>query len=379
MLRISIQSRTLDEADEYYSLILLVNGELIPDSEVHHSDGNRVYAHLNNVGTTHVLAPYTLRELQTHFVHLRFPRHSPFPDLHTSATLILDDDENPGMYLQATYRVFMQEWAGPWSIADYDRAISLALTAKAESRIALDDDSFSKEDGLWRFNCILDDPGATAESVLERWLPITDEIIRQAQATLTAEIDRDTLVTLFDFPQHVSTACEQYLLYFVQFLRDLGIEAGASITHEARQVLFSVTPTEGAEALDRIREALDIYLRLPDSPEFAAQAPRYGDIAVQQLQANIYHLKGQLMVADAVLQARDAQIQALQLSNFTYQQLLATQQQAATLPLLPASTSGADAEPLVPGVIEVTKYEGKGFTVNLPELLRRLKRSFSQQ
>jgi hypothetical protein len=125
------------------------------------------------------------------------------------------------------------------------------------------------------------------------------------------------------------------------------VEADASIKHEARQVLFSVTPNDGAEALDRIREALDVYLRLPDSLDFSAQAPSYGDIAVQQLQANIYHLKGQLMLASAVLQARDAQIEALQLSNFTYQQLLATQQQAATLPLLPPGKPDADAEPLV--------------------------------
>jgi hypothetical protein len=165
----------------------------------------------------------------------------------------------------------------------------------------------------------------------------------------------------------------------VQFLRDLGIEAGASIKHEARQVLFSVTPSEGAEALDRIREALDVYLRLPDSPEFAAQASAYGDIAVQQLQANIFHLKGQLALSRAVLQARNAQIEALQLSNFTYQQLLATQQQVATIPMLPPSTSESDTEPLVPGVIEVTKYEGTGFTINLPEMLRRLKRRFDQE
>ncbi|WP_420127419.1 hypothetical protein [Longimicrobium sp.] len=191
-------------------------------------------------------------------------------------------------------------------------------------------------------------------------------------------MDRNTLVTLFNFPPSVDTACEQYLLYFVQFLRDMGIEADASIKHQAHQILFSVTPKDGAEALDRISEALEIYLRLPDSPEFAAQAPSYDDIAVQQLNANIFHLKGQLAISSAVIQAKNAQIEALQLSNFTYQQLLANQQQVATLPLLPLGNLDADSEPLVPGVIDVTKYEGKGFTVNFAEILRRLKRRFDQ-
>jgi hypothetical protein len=83
-----------------------------------------------------------------------------------------------------------------------------------------------------------------------------------------------------------------------------------------------------------------------------------------------------LAIAGAVLEAKNARIEALQLANFTYQQLLATQQQVASIPLLPPSQPKEDAEPLVPGVIEITKFEGKGFTVNFAEILRRLKRRF---
>jgi len=306
---------------------------------------------------------------------------SPFPDLYLTASFSFpDDDDNRAILLEVTFGIVIHKWAGPWSIGDYQRAIMETLEAYPESGLEISDLwNYGDDNTTARFICTLKDVSASAESVLDRWLPSAEQIIRKAKQALADNLDRNTLVTLFDFPQEVSTACEQYLLYFVQFLRDLGIEADASIKHEARQVLFSVTPNDGAEALERIREALDVYLRLPDSPEFATQAPTYGDIAVQQLQANIHHLKGQLMVAGAVLRAKNAQIAALELSNFTYQQLIATQQQAATIPLLPPGTSGADVESLVPGVIEVTKYEGKGFTVNLPELLRRLKRKFNPE
>jgi hypothetical protein len=67
---------------------------------------------------------------------------------------------------------------------------------------------------------------------------------------------------------------EQYLLYFVQFLEDLGIHATADLQEQARGVLLTVTPQDGREALERIREALDVYLQIPRSPDFEAEIRR---------------------------------------------------------------------------------------------------------
>jgi hypothetical protein len=36
-------------------------------------------------------------------------------------------------------------------------------------------------------------------------------------------------VTFFDFPEPVKVPCQQYLLYFVQFLKDVGVEATAEL------------------------------------------------------------------------------------------------------------------------------------------------------
>ncbi|HEY0020405.1 MAG TPA: hypothetical protein VGC13_29170 [Longimicrobium sp.] len=304
---------------------------------------------------------------------------SNFPELSLSVTIHFRTGRGKQPYdLWISYAVDVENWAGPWTIGAYASAVKEVAGQSGRSNLALEHNDFTTAD-TFEFICTPRSSSAPIGREISHFLTGTTEIIQKARAAVFQNVERDAFVTFFEFPPSVSTACEQYLLYFIQFLRDLGIEAGASIKHEAHKVLFSVTPQDGAEALDRIREALDIYLRLPDSPEFATQAAAYGDIAVQQLQANIFHLKGQLAVAGAVLQAKNAQIEALQLSNFAYQQLLATHQQASTLSLLPPGTSAADVEPLVPGVIEVTRYEGKGFTVNLPELLRRLKRGFSQE
>jgi hypothetical protein len=115
--------------------------------------------------------------------------------------------------------------------------------------------------------------------------------------------------------------------------------------------------------LDKVRQALDIYLRLPDTPSFAAEAGKHPDLAVQQLRANILHLQSQLMLAAASLQAKDATIEALQLSNYQYRQLISSELNAKS-----------QMEPLIGDTVHLTKVEGKGLSIDLPLLFRRLKR-----
>lgn len=184
---------------------------------------------------------------------------------------------------------------------------------------------------------------------------------------------RDTLVTLFDFPAPIRTACEQYLLYFTQFLQDLGIRAETDVRHRAGRVLFSVTPQDGPEALERIRDALDTFLELPSVRGFDREVGPDADVAVMQLQANIFHLKGQLAIAGAMLRAKDAEIEHLLLANGQYRQLLAASSQVGVVAGALLDSDEQD-EPILGGIVTITKFEGKGFRLNLPELFRRLKR-----
>ncbi len=96
-----------------------------------------------------------------------------------------------------------------------------------------------------------------------------DQFFRIHQKTLSKLKDehfKDSLLTSFNFPDKLKISCEQYLLYFAQFLQDLGINATSDLKEEAGKILFSVTPTDDIEALDKIREALAVYLNLPASP-----------------------------------------------------------------------------------------------------------------
>jgi hypothetical protein len=144
----------------------------------------------------------------------------------------------------------------------------------------------------------------------------------------------------------------------VQFLEDLGVKADAEIKEDAQKVLFSVTPKDGVTALEKIRQALAIYIKLPGMPDFGASASQHPDLAVQQLHANILHLQSQLTLAKASLQAQNATIEALQLSNYQYRQLLSSEEKPKQ-----------KTEPLIGDTVHVTE-------IDLPLILNRLKRVF---
>ncbi len=122
---------------------------------------------------------------------------------------------------------------------------------------------------------------------------------------------------IFNFPEDLKVSCEQYLLYFAQFLQDLGINATSNLKEEAGKVLFSVAPTDDFEALDKIREALAIYLSLASNPIPNSTGDRMVDMVLSGARANAKHLESQLELAIAKLQFKEA---TLELKDATIEQ-----------------------------------------------------------
>lgn len=181
----------------------------------------------------------------------------------------------------------------------------------------------------------------------------------------------DAIVANFNFPEEVKNACEQYLLYFTEFLKDIGIEAIAEIREKSGFVSFLVEPKDKSQALENIRELLDIYLKLPNiSVHNSYQTSLTTDISVQRLTAQILHLQGQLSLASAIIESKDAcitqQRQIIQGTTFTPQVLTDALEE--------------DKEPLLGGLLAVKELEvGGAITINLPQLLRLLKERFSSR
>ncbi len=219
---------------------------------------------------------------------------------------------------------------------------------------------------------------------IAHWTEIIRSIHEEATAHLLAAQHANSLVETFHFPPAIATACTQYLEYFVQFLADLGIQAEAEVQHKAAEVLFRVTPADGREVLERVREALDAYLHLPTDPSLALVPSSGQDPAVWELKAVVRHLRDRVEFQQDVLEARNERIlaqadriEALQLANFLLQQQATGEVRAIGLGGAAAGV-GEDTEAIIPGVISVKDVEKGGVVVHSAEILRRLKRRFGR-
>lgn len=203
---------------------------------------------------------------------------------------------------------------------------------------------------------------------LNKILGILEVIVDETKKDLLTSMDTESVITYFQFPEEIKTACIQYLVYFTQFIADMGINVDTELKEELNHTLFKIVPKDKEESLDKIREALNIYLNAPSDNAFQIQIANQNDIAVKQWESNYYHLKSQLSLATSIIQAKDAAIESLQLSNYQYKQLLESH----------TAKKESEKEEIIKGVVAVKKYEGKGFTIDFAEIFRRLKRTIKK-
>jgi hypothetical protein len=247
------------------------------------------------------------------------------------------------------------------------KTISLRnISARATDNISVDVEIQSKN------NRIVDE--------VQRAIDIFMEAYRYADSK---HKPKSSLDISFDFPQEVATACEQYLLYFTDFLRELGIDAGTNISHEAGKTLFSVVPANADQALQQIREALDIYLHIPVVYTPGTSIVPIGDIPTQQLMAQVSTLNTQLILGAALIQSKEAVIQAQQAAINSQAITIATQQRVLNGEILVRSIqdsspgpSVSDEEPVLGGTVILGRAGPDGAQINIAELYRKLRNLF---
>ncbi len=209
--------------------------------------------------------------------------------------------------------------------------------------------------------------------VIAEAVAYTENLITKAISLLKAEVEDDVLTTFFQFPPALKTAMKQYLVYFAQFLLDLGIEVDTEIREELHETLFKVIPKDKDTSLAQIQEALALYLNLPAMPNAEAELAQSGDLAAVQLQYNINSLQNQMMLIKATVQTQAKTIQAQEVTIATLQ--LSQYQQHEK-----REAEKKTAEDVIPGVVAVEKFKWMGFVLDSPSIVRwvrkHLKRKF---
>lgn len=255
-----------------------------------------------------------------------------------------------------------EHWAKPWSMAGFAQEFKNCILEFGNENYVyfLEDESILSGFGI---TYIGNDENIIIDNELNRVLEDLSNLVELVHKNLMESIDNEVVLTYFQLPLEYKTACKQYLLYFGQFILDLGISVETEIEEIAGETLFKVIPNNKAEGLENIRDALNIYLNAPNQENFKAQITNYQDTSIQQWEANIFHLKSQIALSNSILQAKDATIEALQLSNQHYK----------TLPIKTKEIL-APEEDLIKGIVKVGQFKWNGITIELSELLRKLKR-----
>ncbi|HET6230319.1 MAG TPA: hypothetical protein VFE05_09645 [Longimicrobiaceae bacterium] len=261
-------------------------------------------------------------------------------------------------------------WNKPWSPLKYVRTIKEECFRRRSSLLVLDD--FIADDG-YRVISPVHDSRVNVGDEMERKIKEIEAISIHTDRLLTQASDNSAIRMYFDFPTDVRVACEQYLLYFVEFLRGFGVEARSELREVADQVLFSVSPIDERDALEKIQKALELYLKIPMASTDNVSTD-IADYRIQQLIANVQHLKGQLALAGSILQLKQATIEQQQTTIQQQRQYLS----GSILADSHRTAAPPDEEPLLGGTVSLTRYEGSGFTINLPDIYRRLRALFAR-
>ena len=159
-------------------------------------------------------------------------------------------------YVEYIFEFNLDDWKGLWSAREYGDEMARVIEKRATPEVTIERvDEEAITDGFnIRFKVELPAHVILADAIDCR-LDELHRIYHEAKARLEASATSDAIVLRFDFPKPVKAACEQYLLYFGEFLRDVGVNAETELREVAGKVLFQVRPTDKTEALSTIHEA----------------------------------------------------------------------------------------------------------------------------
>ena len=292
-------------------------------------------------------------------------------------TVASDPKQIGGHVLQFGFQRGFSDWKTLYGFDDYMHGLKefSRMSGNTEPRFYKDARSDGQTEGfIAEFS--FSSPDKSIATELNRCVHRLVELHSSVRGRESLAPRRDRTIEMsFNFPAGVRVICEQYLLYFIEFLRDLGVEAMSELTADsAGRVLFTIKPMEKQQALDQIRMALDAYLHLPAVDMEGTSSPNSAP-EVQRLAATVQHFKSQLTLAHATLQMKNATIEAMAT-------VIEHQRKLVTGEVLYASIEEPNQsdrnENVFEGLIKITPYEGKGFIVNLPEFYRRLKKLFTK-
>lgn len=282
-------------------------------------------------------------------------------------------EEDPSSFrLSFQIRFEWEIWKQPWSLKEFVQAMEEVVESNQNDMIRWEQNDKESVSNGFKIIFTVEDSSRQIYAEYENNIPVLKKLYDEATSLLLTRMKENSLMVSFDFPEPVRVPCEQYLLYFSQFLREIGLETVTSIQHEAGKVLFSVEPESKEAALEKIYEALGFFLNLPRMINVGIGWQGQMEIPEQQLVANVQFLQSQLMLAKATIQAQDYTIRNQQ-SLIEQQNRINDRVMQDSMRYITDGKKIEDKETFLGGMIAVKKVEIKGVEIDTPNLYRWIK------
>tara|TARA_B110000211_G_scaffold222699_1_gene271684 strand:+ start:564 stop:1679 length:1116 start_codon:yes stop_codon:yes gene_type:complete len=225
---------------------------------------------------------------------------------------ILLNNSTDKPYLGYTWEIDPEKWKGHLNPYSVRSELYQILNTDTQYSIDISPSSISND-----FGCATLFFEVASESINDIWCNkekfsnFLDESLKLAEERVLVGGVSQKVVAKFSFDKNAEQACSTYLMYFIEFLRDLGINAESSFNKDNGDVIFSIIPKDKDTALLQISEALSFYMKLPNSSFNDMPDNNYDPIAelkLEKLRSEIERLKSSLRINEALIRYQDTLI-----------------------------------------------------------------------
>ncbi|GEM_PF-331259 len=138
---------------------------------------------------------------------------------------------------------------------------------------------------------------------------VIDEVLAVYDNTLQNFDTKNRFEATFNLPKEYQSILKPYMLYFEEFLHDLCIDSDVNIRKEGEDTILSVEPRNKDEALEKIANALKMYLSAPIiANNVDLEQKLQMQVALQKLHAECSHMESQLLLKTAILNTHQQQL-----------------------------------------------------------------------
>ncbi|MEM7793193.1 MAG: hypothetical protein AAF579_01910 [Cyanobacteria bacterium P01_C01_bin.118] len=221
------------------------------------------------------------------------------------------------------FHIDLVDWDNGWSIKnqlnDFDEFIKDYGAEFTEPKVKpfLHEENIKENDfnhyTVISINC--NSPSLLLRDFLDSYIEIftkaQEKVIEKYQSSLTNYSSIEAKHFDFSgFSSGVRSACERYLIYFSDFLRDVGIKASINIDKKGKDLYFSVIPESEEDELETINILLEqFFIRLPDS-DIIKQYKSGSDLdfASERLVRQVEKLEGDIRLINLESKTKDLEI-----------------------------------------------------------------------